>query len=300
MISLDLDLSYLSRYYHIDTKAWQQYRNMSIPEIMQTEAMKGNQQAAEFLMRITTNPEELAKVYQLIEPKNRFMIIANMNHDDQMKIMEFLEPEEMVLGLSIFTKDALVELMQQLPPETLSKLVQKTMEPEKFSKSLKEEHMDEFFESDKLDRNMFMKSLENVEEVEMQKMMENVTGQPCYESKDDILKKMEDMNDNQFQRSLMSFEKEGKQQIVTGLISEKPDLLEEFSPEALVQPFAEMEKEDILKSLTVLETEELLPMVEDLPQDITALIATQIDPVKFSEILCEDFKDIIASCGVNV
>ena len=61
-----------------------------------------------------------------------------------------------------------------------------------------------------------------------------------------------------------------------------------------------LEKEDILKSLTVLETDELLPMVEDLPEDITALIATQIDPVKFAEILCDDFSDVIASCGVNV
>lgn len=300
MISLDLDLSYLSRYYHIDTKAWQQYQNMSIPEIMQTEALKGNQQAAEFLMRITTNPEELAKVYQLVEPKNRFLIISNMNHDDQMKIMEFLEPEEMVLGLSIFTKDALIELMQKLPPETLSKLVQKTMEPEKFSKSLKEEHMDEFFQSDKLERNMIMKAMESVDDVEMQKMMENMTGQPCYDSKKDIMTKMTDMNDYQFERALTNFEKDGKQQIVTALITEKPDLLEEFSPEALVQPYTEMDKEDILKSLTVLETDELLPMVEDLPEDITALIATQIDPVKFAEILCDDFKDVIAECGVNV
>ena len=88
MISLDLDLSYLSRYYHIGTDQMQQYRNMSITQIMQTEAEKGNTKAAEFMMKITSNPEELAKLVQLANPKNRFLILSHMNRDDQLKIME--------------------------------------------------------------------------------------------------------------------------------------------------------------------------------------------------------------------
>ena len=84
------------------------------------------------------------------------------------------------------------------------------------------------------------------------------------------------------------------------MIKEKPELFEEFSAEAMTHPFEMMEKEDILKSLTVLETEEMLPMVEDLPQDIMALIATQIDPEVFSEILCKDFASVIASCGMKL
>ena len=60
------------------------------------------------------------------------------------------------------------------------------------------------------------------------------------------------------------------------------------------------QKEEILKSLTVLETQELLPMVENLPQDVMALIATQIDPEVFSKVLCSDFANIIASCGFKM
>lgn len=300
MITLDLDLSYLSRYYHIGTDAMSRYKNMSITQIMQTEAEKGNRLAAEFLARITSNPEELAKLYQLINPKNRYLILSNMNPQDLMMIMQFLEPKELILGLSIFTPDALVKLMQNLPPETLATVVLEKMELDKFLDQLPQEYMDEFFSSDKLDRNMFMKAMENIDEIQLQKMMENTTGQPCYDDSSTILKKMSSMDDDNFMKSILSFEPEGKKQLIFGMIQEKPELFEEFSAEAMTYPFKTMEKEDILKSLTVLETEELLPMVEDLPQDIMALIATQIDPIVFAQVLASDFKDIIASCGMNM
>ena len=299
MISLDLDLSYLCSQYNIGTSAMQQYQNMSVVQIMQTEAAKGNTAAAKFMLQITTNPEELAKVFQLINPKNRYLILMNMNQNDLMMIMEYLDPKEMVLGLSIFTHDALIKLMQNLPPESLATVVLSKMDSNKFLNSIPEKYMDEFFTSDKIDRNMFMKALEDVDEEQLQKMMENISGQSCYDDRDTILQQMGSMTDDNFMRAITSFEPEGKKQLIANLLEEKPDLFEEFSAEAMTHPFNVMEKEDILKSLTVLETKEMLPMVQDLPQEIMALIATQIDPKVFSEILCSDFASIIANCGVN-
>lgn len=300
MITLDLDLSYFSRYYHIGSDALQQYKNMSITQIMQTEAAKGNGLAAQFLMRIMSNPEELAQLFQLVNPKNRYLILSNMNQEDLAKIMEFLEPEQLVLGLSIFTQEALVELMKKLPAETLATVVLEKMDVEKFLNQCPEEYMDEFFTSDKLDRNMFMKALEDVDELQLQKMMETVSGQPCYDDKDTIIQQMGSLDDDNFMRAMTSFEPEGKKQMIFNMLQEKPELFEEFSAEAMTHPFETMKKEDVLKSLTVLDTKELMPMVQDLPQDIMALIATQIDPVVFAQVLATDFKDIIASCGMQI
>lgn len=300
MISLDLDLSYLSSQYHIGTSAIQQYqkKNMSITQIMETEAAKGNSAAAEFLMKITTNPEELAKLFQLANPKNRYLILVNMNEQDLMMVMQYLKPEELLLGMSIFTQEALVELMMELPPETLATVVLSKMDSNKFLNSIPEKYMNEFFQSDKIDRTMMMEAMENIDEEELQKMMEAYTGEACYEKGDAILEKIGKMNDDDFMKAMISFEPEGKKQIISNLLLEKPDLFEEFSPEAMVHPFTTMPKEEILKSLTVLDTKEMLPMVEDLPQDIMALIATQIDPKMFSEILCSEFADVIAKCGI--
>lgn len=298
MISLDIDLSYLSRYYHINTDMMKQYKNMSITQIMQTEAKRGNSKAAEFLARITSNPEELAQLFQLVNPKNRFLILSHMNKEDQMKIMELLKPEELVLGLSVLTQEALVGLMEKLPPETLATIVLEKMDSDKFLKNLPEEYMNEFLTSDKLDKNIFMVALENVEESELQKMMEGATGQPCYDTSSNILQQMGKMDDDQFMKTVMSLEPQGKQQLIGNMLQEKPELFEEFSPEAMTHPFKTMQKDEILKSLTAVDTKELLPMVEDLPQDIMALIATQIDPQVFAQVLSSDFKSVIASCGI--
>lgn len=298
MISLDIDLSYLSEHYNIASSNLEMYKNKSITKIMEIEAKQGNKHAAEALTEITNSPEEVARLFRLVNPKNRYLILIHMNESDLTDVMALLKPEELILGLSIFTPEALVELMQKMEPESLSKLVLKNMELEKFLKSIPEEFMNEFLMSDKLDKEIFMKSLVKTDEEHLQKMMENLTGTPCYEDKNTILTKVGTLENDKFLKAMLSFEPEGKQQLIANIIKDDEDLFTEFSAEAMTYPFKTMEKEDILKSLTVLETEDMLPMVEDLPQELMALIATQIDPRVFSELLCKEFKDVIAECGI--
>ena len=298
MIGLDLDLSYLSRYYNISSSALEQYQNMSIVQMMQTEAAKGNKSAADFLMKITSDPKELANVFQLVDPKNRFLILANMNQEDLANIMQYLQPEELILGLSIFNQDMLVQMLQLLDPESLATVVLSKMDSDKFLKLIPEDYLNEFLMSENINKNMMMKALEEVDEDQLQKMMENFSGESCYDSKENIIQQMGKMEEDSFRKVVLAAEPEGKQQLIGGLLQKKPELFEEFSPEAMAYPFKTMQKEEILKSLTVLDTKEMLPMVEDMPQEIMALIATQIDPAIFSKILCSDFKDVIASCGI--
>lgn len=298
MIGLDLDLSYLSRYYNISSSALEQYQNMSIVQMMQTEAEKGNKSAADFLMKITSDPKELANVFQLVDPKNRFLILAHMNQEDLANIMQYLQPEELILGLSIFNQDMLVQMLQLLDPESLATVVLSKMDSDKFLKLIPEDYLNDFLMSENINKNMMMKALEEVDEDQLQKMMENFSGESCYDSKENIIQQMGKMEEDTFKKIVLAAEPEGKQQLISGLLQKKPELFEEFSAEAMAYPFKTMQKEEILKSLTVLDTKEMLPMVEDMPQEIMALIATQIDPAIFSKILCSDFKDVIAACGI--
>ena len=150
MISLDLDLLYLNRYFNIGVDKLQQYRNKSITEIMEIEAESGNKAAADFLTQITSDPTKLVKAFQLINPRNRYLILINMNKDDLTKFIGMLEPEQLVLGLSVFTQEGLLKLMLELPTETLSKLVMKNMDTEKFLQIIPEDFLDEFLTSDKI------------------------------------------------------------------------------------------------------------------------------------------------------
>ncbi len=300
MISLELDLGYLNSYYHISTSTLERYQTKSLTEIMEIEAAKGNSRAAKFLTQLTTDPQELSKVLQLINPQNRYLILSNMNQNDLMEVMQYLKPEELLLGLSIFTKDAILELMMLLEPESLATVVLNEMDPEKFLSKLPEKFLDEFLDSDKIDRNMFIKALDKVDEAELQKMMEHFTGESCYDDKESIIENMNSLSEDNLLRAMHEFEPKGKQQLILGLLEDKPELFEEFSPEAMTYPFRTMDKSEILGALTVLDTKDMLPMVEDLPQEIMALIATQIDPEMFAKVLCSNFSDVIADCGIKM
>ena len=42
-----------------------------------------------------------------------------------------------------------------------------------------------------------------------------------------------------------------------------------------------------------LDPEFLVPMIEELPQDLIQVVATQIDPTEFAKILSSNFSDLI-------
>lgn len=302
MITLDLDIAYLCSRYNIGFSNIQKYQksNMSIEEMMKAEAEQGNLAATKMLMQITSNPDELSRLFQLVNPANRYLILSHMNRDDLLMIMQFLEPEEMVLGLSIFNEDVLLQLMLKIEPEALAKVVLSQMDANKFLQIIPEEFLNQFLASDKLNRDIIMAAMENVDEDQLQKMMEHYTGQCCYDTKENILMQMSQFEDDDFMNAVFVMEIEGKQQLISSMLQEQPELFKEFSPEAMVFPFQTMKKEEVLKSLTVLNTKEMLPMVEQMPEEILSLIATQIDPRMFSEILCSDFANVIAQCGLKL
>jgi len=54
-------------------------------------------------------------------------------------------------------------------------------------------------------------------------------------------------------------------------------------------------KEDKIKLMQKLDPEFLVPMVQELPVDLTQIVLTQIDPRDFADILAQDFQDILSS-----
>ena len=299
MITLDLDMAYLSSHYHISSKTLDKYKNMGITQIMEIEAANGNVQAADFLAKAATDPSELVNVLQLVNPKNRYLILRNMNKEDLLKVISMLDTDQLILGMSIFSQETICELMLYMEPEALMKLVLENMDPEQFVKILPEEYLNEFLSSDKIDRDILAKSMQNVEDDQLQKMMERATGNPCYEDKETILKQMEQMEDDDYLKTVFCMEQEGKQQLITGVITNKPELFTEFSKEAMVYPFTQMEKSDILQAMQVLEPEDFMPMMEELPEEVLALVATQVNPEDFAKLLCSDFADVIAQCAAG-
>ena len=122
MIQLNLDLNYLTQYFEITTQRLNEYSAKSIEEIMELEEQEGNQ-AASLLSAAMQNPDKLAKLLQLVDPKNRYLIIRNLSENDLDKLLPYLEQEDLLWGLKYFRVDKIIEMLNKLPTEELMSVV---------------------------------------------------------------------------------------------------------------------------------------------------------------------------------
>ena len=51
--------------------------------------------------------------------------------------------------------------------------------------------------------------------------------------------------------------------------------------------------------MQVLEKDDIMDMIVELPEDLMAVTATQLDPEKFAKMLCTDFADILGQISAN-
>ena len=79
-----------------------------------------------------------------------------------------------------------------------------------------------------------------------------------------------------------------KDKIIVGFSGGKDSLL-------LVYLLGQLMKDEKIKLMGGLDQEFLIPMIQELPMDLTQIVMTQIDPRDFSEILARDFEDILSS-----
>ncbi len=298
MIELDVDLLYLAQNYNIGTQRINQYGKTSLEDIMENEASNGNAAATNFDLAVLKDPKELAKVFKLYSARNRFKILKNMTTDDLKELMKYLDPKDLLNGLSFFTKDKLLQLTSELPKEKIALIVLNKFGQEKFLKMTSEKAMNKFFESDKLDKQQVTNAMQVLQPAALQAMMENFTGEECKDDKATILKNMQGLETKKFRKMLQCMNKDSKEKVIAQLTQKDPDLYKEFSTEALVAPLSQLEKPEIIKAMQVLEPEDLVGMLEELPKDLMSVVVTQIDPEVFADLLCNNFQDILADIAV--
>lgn len=306
MIRLDIDLSYLTNNFQIGTSRINQYGNKSIEEIMELEAAQGNKSAQNYELSVLRNPRELLKFFKLASARNRYAIIRNLNSQDLNYLLQFLSTEDLQMGLMYFTKTKLMNLIYKLPKNKIAAVMLKAISPEKFLKMIPEKELNKFFDSDKLDKKQIMDYIKGMEPEKLNKMMQKfmtkMTGQKQENMNlepETIFNFLENLQPDKFKEALKCFEKDDKMGLILNLTKKDPKLFAEFSKEALMIPFKQMDKPDIVKAMDALEPEDLLKMVQQLPDDILAVVATQIDPQDFAEILCTQFQDVLSEIAIG-
>lgn len=293
-IELNLDLSYLARYYDISPAKLLTYGKKSITEIMKAEAAEGNKKAQEFVLKVLKDPNEILKLFKLNNAVNKYEILSNMSQSDLTAIMPLLEKQDMVNGLGFFTQEGLINFIRQMPKKEITKVLFEKMSPRNFIKTVQDKELNKFFNSEKVDKGKVKELVKSLDRDSLSKMVESVTGKSCQDtSKADLLKQIEKMNDKNFVDSLKVLKPKHKMAMILSLTEEDPKLWEEFSVETLTRPLEKMEKTDIIQGMSVLEEDSLLKVLDNLPQDLMAVVTTQIDPKVFADILVTQYQNII-------
>lgn len=309
MIRLDIDLSYLAKHFEIGTQRLNQYGSKSIDEIMKIEAEKGNTHAADFKQDVLNDPKELVKLFKLANARNRYAILSHMNGRDLEYMLQFLSTEDLQMGLMFFTKTKILNLIYNLPKNKICTIIFQAFSPEKFLKMIPEKELNKFFDSDKLDKNKIMQFIKTIPEDKLNKMMEKYLkveegkqmkqGEELKLPPEQILKFLDNLKPEKFKTALKCFEREEKMGLVLHLTKKDPKLFTEFSKNALTYPLKQLDKVDIVKYMNKLEPQDLTKMVDQLPDDLLAVVVTQIDPMVFAEVLQKNFKDILTEIGIG-
>ena len=84
-----------------------------------------------------------------------------------------------------------------------------------------------------------------------------------------------------------------KQVMVFNLCQNDPKLQLEINPEALSRPLLNLDKSEIATYMGVLDSEFLIPMLDELPRELLDVVASQIDPADFAELIVKEFPEIL-------
>jgi len=295
MIQLNVDYTLLNRFFGISPQKIAQYRNKDIDEIMQLEAAQGNKKAEDY-EKILTDPDKLLEIFKLTNIENRFLILQNLSEHDLDNLLPYLKQEQLAVGLNFFTEEKLMEMASELPMEPLIEMIFEKFEMFDILTLMDDESMNQFLMQPDAERKYAQKYFESLDDKSLEMIMVQSFGEE-FKDKDrkDYLGHLENLDNTKFNNFLINMERESKINLINGMVGEEPDLLLLFEPEDLVAPMNLLMKQDKVKLMSTLDPEFLIPMIQELPMDLTQIVVTQIDPRDFSEILARDFKDILSS-----
>jgi len=296
-IVIDSNLAYLQNRLKISAVKFEElYSTMSVDEILMAEAAAGNQEAIKLANELLNNVNLVMNLFNLADENNKYEILREMTSQQLQLFLPEMEEKDLVQGLYFFSEDKLMAMLEEVPPEQLVKVVFQMFSKEEVVQLLPDEQLDKFLTSTEIDKNKILKHMQSIPEEYLMQVIENITGQAA-EGKDniDFVKQIGELNPLEFADALKSFQPTQKQQLVLSLAKEHPEWFQLFDPEAYTNMIqTNKQKPDMVKSMAVLEPEELIKMTEELPNDLLSVVITQIDTEKFAEILMDRMPELIA------
>lgn len=295
-LAISSTLEYLQIRLGISEAKMQIYADKSLEQILDAEAAQGNQAAIQMAADMFSDPNQLVELFQLADPENKLVIMQSMTSAQLEKLVPMLETDDLVEGLQFFTQDSLMDLLKEIPKEELVKTVFQMFSEQQIIENMPDKQLDKLLTSTDMDKEMLLQNLKSIPEMYLQQILESVTGEESKESNaNDLVNQIGQLGDMQYKHAIMNLQPTQKQELTLSLTSREPKLYEKFDTDAYTHIIArEREKDEIVKSFGVIKPEYLQKMIDKLPQDILAVVTTQIDTDKFADSLINKFPEVLA------
>lgn len=310
MITLNTDLYLLCSMFNISRqKLSNDYSGMTVEQIMEAEAAQGNTAAANFDSSVLTDPTKLIELFKLQDPGNKFAILSNMNEHDLEQMLPLLQQNDLITGLNYFTKDKIVNLIQGLPKDQLINYTLAMIPPEQLMQFMPEDQLNKVLQSTDLDKNTILNFLPALKPQILAQMLEAATGQPVDNTgsnvgldgnnanldKQTLLAQISNLPNDKFQEAILNIPPVNKQEFVLLLSNNNRKLLQSIDSDAYAKIISrQKDKNDMIRYANVIDQDQLVNMITQLPKDLTAVVLTQIDTSTFANILQRSFKNILS------
>lgn len=294
---IDSNLEYLQNILHISNVTFQEkYADMSVDEIIEAEAAAGNQYAIELAKELTSNTSLVMELFDLADTENKYMILRELTSQQLQEFLPEMEEKDLLQGLFFFTQDKLMKLLEELPAEQLVNTVFEMFSQEEVVKFMPDEQLNKFLTSTDIDKNKILKHMQSIPEEYVAQVLEQITGESHENMKSyDLSKEFGELNPLQYKDALMAFQPTQKQQLVLSLGKEHEEWFQLFDADAYTKIInREKQQPEVVKAMSVIEPEYIQNMLKELPNDLLSLVITQMDTKQFTEMLMEQFPEVIA------
>lgn len=294
-ITINTDLAYIQSKLNISTSKMETYQNKSIEEIIQTEAAEGNQAAIQLAADMFTNVSQLVELFQLADPENKLAIMSEMTGSQLEKLVPMLETNDLVIGLNYFTQDTLLDLVKDIPKEELVKMVFQLFSQQQVINFMPEEQMDKLLTGTDMNKQMLLNNLERLPEIYLQQVYESASGKEASGNAKEMVAQIGQLGDLDYKNAIKNLQPTQKKELTYMLANQETKLFEKFDTDAYTKIInREREKDEMVKGMSVIRPEYLQKMISELPQDLLAVVTTQIDTDKFADALINKFPELLA------
>ena len=295
-IQIDTNLIYLQNRLHLSADKFELYKNKSVEEIIKAEVAAGNPLAIQLANEILTNVNFFIELFKLADSGSKYTILINMRAQDLKGFLRLLDKNDLVQGLMYFSQNKLLNMLKDVPPQQLVKTVLEMFPPERIIQLMPENQLDKLLTNNNMDKNRLLEHLKSIPPQYLAQVIETVTGQECKaQNSQAMVDQINQFNPLQFNDALTGLQPIQKQQLVIGLVKENQQLLQLFDADAYTKILEqEKQKPEIVKAMAVIEADEIIKMIQQLPHDLLATVLTQIDTEVFADQMVNKHPEIIA------